>query len=331
MRIVCLGVCIGLVFLAARGAGAAGGGAVPRIPVLPGKADWWYVCAMPELGKLAGPDPKRQHVVDHGFIRADNGAWQLWACIRGTAVSRLIYGWEGESLQEGPWRPRGVMVRADAKWGEKVKDGREQAGAPFFIRRRGKVYCFYHSGGFRLMVSDDGRQFERVDLGGGTNRVGIPGARDVMILEHGGRYYAYATAMGLPKGQTTWQSWVSCAVSDDLKTWKGNHVVSKGGVGGVGPVAAESPFVAFLDGYFYLFRSSSMTFKTYVYRSKDPLAFGIDDDSKLVATFRLKAPELVLHDGQWYISDLHRFQGIRMGRLQWKPDGSREAPGAAER
>jgi hypothetical protein len=55
-----------------------------------------------------------------------------------------------------------------------------------------------------------------------------------------------------------------------------------------------------------------------VYRSEDPLAFGIDDDSGLIASFAIKAPEIVEVDGRWFITDLHDFQGIRISELRWE-------------
>ena len=79
------------------------------------------------------------------------------------------------------------------------------------------------------------------------------------------------------------------------------------------------PFVVHLDGWFYLFRASSMDFLTYVYRSETPYCFGCNDDRKLVAVLPIKAPEIVRHGGRWYISDLADFQGVMLHRLRWEP------------
>jgi hypothetical protein len=59
---------------------------------------------------------------------------------------------------------------------------------------------------------------------------------------------------------------------------------------------------------YYLFRSSSWTGKCYVYAS---------DDSKLITMLPVKASELIQLDGQWYISDIADFTGIRVYRLEW--------------
>lgn len=68
---------------------------VPRIPKI--ASDFWCICTMPDLGELEGPIEEKQHIVDHSFVLADNNRWQLWACMCGTTVSRLLYRWEGES------------------------------------------------------------------------------------------------------------------------------------------------------------------------------------------------------------------------------------------
>lgn len=286
---------------------------VPRKPVL--QEDWWQICTMPDLGELKGPVPRKQHIVDHGFVKAKNGKWQLWACLRGTAVSRFIYGWEGESLDKGPWKPVGVKVRASAKFGEQIRDGKETAGAPFFLQRDNKYLCLFHSGGFRLMESDDGVNYQRAELEPGSSRTGIPGGRDVMVMKHDDTWYAYSTVTTQVR-----TSHVLCSTSKDFRTWSRGKKVSEGGKAGGGPVDAESPFVLFLDGYFYLLRASSISFKTFVYRSKDPLDFSLNDDSKLIAEFKVKAPEVLHVDGKWYLSDLHDFQGIRMTHLKWERD-----------
>ena len=293
---------------------------VARKPVL--ISEQWQICTMPDLGKLNGPVPQKQHIVDHGFIMADNGKWQLWACIRGTAVSRLLYKWEGESLEKGPWEAKGI-VRAEEKYGEQVRirDGQrtETMGAPFFMKENSKYYCFYHSAGFRLMESDNGIDFHRSLDDNGSNLLYPDGGRDIMVLKIGDMYYGYSTITTKNNsGQLI--SYVNLKTSDDLRHWNGNKIVCQGGKESAGGVAFESPFVVHLDGYFYLFRASSTTFKTYVYRSIDPTYFANNDDSNLITEFDLKAPEVFEYEGQWYISDLSDFQGIKLAKLEWVKD-----------
>jgi hypothetical protein len=44
--------------------------------------------------------------------------------------------------------------------------------------------------------------------------------------------------------------------------------------------------------------------QTTVYRSKDPLNFGVDDDRFRIGTLLVAAPEIVEHAGQLYIAAL---------------------------
>jgi len=294
------------------------GKAIRRVPAIEG--DWWRICEMPDLGELNGPDPQRQHVVDHGFIQAANGKWQLWACIRGTAVSRLLYGWEGDSLEEGPWEPRGVVARARAEYGEAAGPP-EAIGAPFFARFDGVYYCFYHSSGICVMTSEDGVHYTRKLNDEGHSVLYRDGGRDVMMLKIGDRFFSYSAVSTVARDG--WKrGFVIVRTSEDLEHWSDYTIVCEGGRAGNGPVSPESPFVVQLDGCFYLFRATSTDFKTYVYRSRDPYHFGVNDDSKLVAVLPVKAPEIVHHEGKWYISDLADFQGVKLARLRWDEDRS---------
>ena len=75
-----------------------------------------------------------------------------------------------------------------------------------------------------------------------------------------------------------------------------------------------------LEGYFYLFRTQRYGEKeqTSVYRSKDPFDFGVDDDRHFVGTMPVAAPELILHENQWYIAALNsKLDGIRIAKLKW--------------
>lgn len=287
--------------------------AVPRVPVLEGEP--FRLCPMPDLGDLAGRDPERQNVVDHGFLRESDGSWRLWACIRGAACGRLLYEWTGRGFDGAAWKPRGVAARADARWGESVSGKTESIGAPFFVRQPERTLCLYHSGTVRVMERTGNDAFKRVDWNGdGVNVVYPHAGRDVMVTRFGDRWFSYTcvTVAGTPA-----RSFVMLRTSPDLHDWSDYIIVNEGGIMGNGPVAAESPFVVHVDGFYYLFRSSSITFDTAVYRSETPYHFGVGDDSKLVTILPIKAPELVFHGGNWYCSDLGDFQGIMLHRLRW--------------
>ena len=280
-------------------------------PVLTGRS--WRICQMPDLGKLAGPDTRRQNIVDHSFIQGKDGRWTLWACLRGTAVGRLFYGWQGESLLDGPLKETGVVARADEKSGETTKPA-EAIQAPYFARDGDRFLCFYNSNGTRLMISTDGHTYQRGHPAGGSNHLYANGGRDVMLMRHDGLWWAYST-ISTVEGR----GYIILRTSKDLREWTAAKIVCEGGRGGTGRVSAESPFVLKHGGAFYLFRASSNDGMTYVYRSEVPDYFGVNDDSGLVAVLPLKAPEILHQDGKWLISDLADFQGIKLHEFEWKP------------
>lgn len=61
--------------------------------------------------------------------------------------------------------------------------------------------------------------------------------------------------------------------------------------------------------------------KTSVYHSRDPLDFGVDDDAgHFVTTLPVAAPEIIQHDGKWYIAALlPNLKGIQIASLEWVP------------
>jgi len=268
---------------------------------------------MPDLKELNGDIQKNQQIVDHGIIQAENGKWQLWACLRGVKVGRLLYGWEGDSLDSENWHQAGIKMRANPDFDENIKEnGVEQIGAPFFLKENNKYFCFYHSKGIKIAQSTNGVDYNRQK----PNTTSIPGGRDIMIMKHNNLFYSYAT-MSTLEGE----SYVESATSEDLINWAEAKIVSKGGKGGSGVVDAESPFVVFIDGYFYLFRTSSISFKTVVYCSEDPQDFGIDDDSKLVTELDEKILELFEYENKWFTTHISEdFQSVLLSEISWRND-----------
>lgn len=289
---------------------------VGPIPVIDG--EFWRLADAPDLDSLNADVLENQHVVDHGFIKDSNNNWQLWACIRGTRVGRLLYGWEGESLTNSePWRQQGVVARANPEWGEQVRDGTEQIQAPYFMKIDETYYCFYNSAGIRIMTSDDGIAFERPRLKNGSNLIYEKGGRDVMVMRDNGLYYAYSTVSTV--AHDGWlRGFVILRTSKDLTNWSDYTIVSEGGRAGNGAVSAESPFVQKFGDHYFLFRSSSSTGTTFVYRSETPYDFGVNTDEKFVTELPVWAPELIVEDGQWYISDIADFKGVKLAKLKWQ-------------
>ena len=301
------------------------GGSIPHVPVIDG--DFWYIGTYPNLGDLAyGPE---HEVVDHAIFQSVDGRWHLWACVRGTKIGRLLYGWEGASLEKGPWQPAGIVMRADREYGESINDwsGEEWIQAPHVIVKDSVYYMFY--GGHNselgecqicLATSLDGRSWQRYRNAQGYSRLFVgPGeARDPMVIKVGDLYHCYYAGhdTGLRKPCK-----VYCRTSQDLYQWSDYREVSWGGyTSGTGFWSAECPFVVYLDGYYYLFRTSEYRSpaRTHVYRSQDPLDFGLGNDSKWVTTLRVAAPEIVQVGDQYYISTVEDLKGgVQLARLKW--------------
>jgi hypothetical protein len=137
-----------------------------------------------------------------------------------------------------------------------------------------------------------------------------------MVMKEGNVYYSYSTVSTVARDGWKY-GFVILRTSEDLKRWSDYTIVSSGGIAGNGPISAESPYVVRIEGSYFLFRSSSVTAKTYVYRSDTPFHFGVNDDAKLVTQLDIKAPEIILYKDQYYISDLADFRGIKLARLEW--------------
>ncbi len=292
-------------------------GAAPAVlvPVLDG--EWWQAASDPDLGPLTNP---KQQPVDFSIWQAADGTWQLWSCIRGTNCggrTRLFYRWEGARLTDRDWKPMGIALQADPKAGETT--GGLQA--PHVVKV-GDVYHMFYGDWEHICRarSTDGKTFERVV--GPDGRTGMFGegagnnTRDPMVLRIGDLWHCYYTAYPERKGA------VYCRTSPDMTTWGESKIVAFGGRAGSNPYSAECPFVVEKDGLFYLFRTQRYGVKaqTSVYASKDPMDFGVENDRYFVCTLPVAAPEILLHEGQYYIAALlPSLKGIQIARLKWTP------------
>lgn len=293
-------------------------------PVVEG--EWWRIASNPDLGKWTS---EKQEPVDFGIWQAADGAWQLWSCIRHTlhpGRTRLFYSWEGRRLSDTDWCPTGIRFTGDGTIGETV--GGMQA--PFVIRVDDDYRMYY--GDYRhicLATSKDGKSFQKQLSNGMAGLFGEgprAHARDPMLIRIGPRWYCYYSAH--PDGRHG----VWLRTSSDLKNFSNPRRVMTGGQAGNQWWNFECPHVVRLGGWFYLFHTQSYTpgkQQTSVYRSADPTWFGIDDDSNFVCHLPIAAPELVEHEGQWYIAALSKnLDGIRIARLNWKKEPSTDQTSA---
>jgi predicted GH43/DUF377 family glycosyl hydrolase len=170
--------------------------------------------------------------------------------------------------------------------------------------------------------SRDGKTFARQLTADGTSGMFGEGAgtntRDPMVIKIGSLYYIYYTAYPDDHG------FDFVRTSKDLLHWSEPTKVAYGGSQGDGKYSAECPFVYYQksSGYYYLFRNQlyGQNAKFSVYRSKDPMDFGRDDDRYLVETMPFAAPELIDFEGQTYIAVLlPNLKGIQVAKLKWIP------------
>jgi hypothetical protein len=269
--------------------------------------------------------------VDFAVWQAADGTWQLWSCIRGTKCegnTRLFYGWEGARLTDSDWKPMGIKMQADARYGE-TPGGLQ---APHVVREGDTYYLFYGDwANICLARGTDGKTFERWLMPDGKARMFGEGegsnARDAMVVagwdSRGKRgqgpliWHCYYAASVAGTGSDY------CRTSTDLRTWSESKVVARGGMTGTGGGSTECPHVVRYGEHYYLFRTQRYGGPptTSVYRSKDPMDFGIDTDDRFVCLIEVAAPEIIVHEGQWYIAALlPDLQGIRLAKLAWVPD-----------
>ena len=286
------------------------------IPEITG--DWWTIAGDPDLGGFTSPD---QQPVDFGIWQATDGSWQLWSCIRQTRCggkTRLFFRWEAEHLTDADWRPVGIAMQADPGLGE-TPGGLQ---SPFVATAGGLHYMLYGDWeSICLATSADGKLFDRHRGPGNRPALFSEGtganARDPMVIRIGGLYYCYYTAYPNQRGA------VYCRTSPDLEAWSDSRRVAFGGCAGTGPFAAECPFVVYREqaGCYYLLRTQryGADAQTTVYRSEDPLCFGLEnDDCYRTGTLPVAAPEFIDRDGDSYLACLRPdLKGIRVARVEW--------------
>ncbi len=299
---------------------------IPRIPLLDGEP--WHITTPPDLGNLSYEDSIHE-MVDHAIWQSVDGKWHCWSCIRYTRVGRMLYGWEGNSLEQPNWKPVGITMRADRHYGESLNDwfGEEWIQAPHVIQHGNLFYMFY--GGHNtengecqicLATSKDGRTFKRYKNEQGFSRVFVgPGdARDPMVIQVGDQWIGYYSAND---NGSRYPNKIYARTSTDLTHWTGYQEVSWGGfASGTHILSAQCPFVVFKDGFYYMFRTSEYypPARTNVYRSENPFDFGINSDEKWVATLRVAAPEIIQVGDQYYISTVEDLKGgIQLFKLKW--------------
>jgi hypothetical protein len=286
--------------------------------------DWWQIAGNPDLGEYT---TERQQPVDFGVWQAADGTWQLWSCIRHTNCggnTRLFHGWEGQSLTDPDWKPLGIMMEGDTTLGE--RQGGMQA--PHVIVKDSIYHMIYGSwDNLCLATSVDGKNFRKViqDHGGTAMFRGpMENTRDAMTIQIGDLYYTYYVGHNRDSSNANMKAAIFCRTSPDLMEWSEPVLVSGGGsvadFDTWGGGDAECPFVVQLEDQYLLFRNQiyGQNQINTQYLSGNPLDFGVNNDDKVVGMLEVAAPEIILHDGQYYIAALlPGLNGIRMAKLKF--------------
>lgn len=183
--------------------------------------------------------------------------------------------------------------------------------APYIVKKDGLYFMIYGPGPIRLAVSSN---LTTWDLKG--NLFTDPdGARDPNILFYDSIYYlVYCSVKS-----------VRLRKSKDLIHWSEPVTILM-----TNNFDPESPSLVFFKNAFYLFVcpwdgnwdekdiQGAYQYLTYVYHSRDPLHFGVDDEKK-ITMLKAHAPEIFRdEDGNWYISSVEwPERGVSVDKLEW--------------
>jgi hypothetical protein len=301
-----------------------------------------------DSGRIMASKLGKIEPVDHHIFQGPDGYWHLWGCVRNTNVGRVLYHWRARTLEQSPWEETKEYFRSDAKAGECIDDwyGQEWLQSPYFVYEKGTYYMFYggHSTGkdksgnpvsgnpphvgmrkaesqICLMTSKNGVDWQRHKNKDGHSRVFVgPGqTRDPSLIKIKGLWHMYFA--GDEQNHLVAGNYVR--TSKDLINWSDYKMIHYDATFGATTFDHECPHVVYREGYYYLMVTEDYDLKTHVYRSEDPMDFGLTTEASqklYVGVLPCGAPETYQVDGKEYISSNHNPPlGTQMARLEWKP------------
>lgn len=252
---------------------------------------------------LYKPEKTGCYVNDHSLIRGLDGHWHLFGITKKTPEINpneeryFTYG-SGSTLLS----PRGLDEVQIV-----CNDG-VRAWAPSVVTDGRRYYMHYGPSPLRMATSDDLKHW--IGHTPVLHRAPLESChRDSMVLRmDDGTWLMYVTGVKDRYGV------ISVFQSTDLINWTFLHyALLTSGKAPLNPSwgATESPYVVFLQGWFYLFVtytdcSRDTYHNTLVFRSTDPTNFGNytgdNHDRLVVTTLHAHAPEIIGHEGKWFIT-----------------------------
>ena len=206
------------------------------------------------------------------------------------AVSQSLFG-------AGMWEKKTHVMHYSPQ------DGESHVWAPHIIKNDDLYYMYYCAGGadnehyrIHLAVSENLYDWKRSS----ENPLLVDGydARDPMVLRVGDEWLMYYTANSTPSGGN---HVVACVTSTDLVHWGDKRVVYIDPVSGTYGGPAESPFVVYEGGYYFLFIGSRNSYNdTHVFVSENPFHFEYENEVGCVESHALEVVTGL--DGKYYVT-----------------------------
>jgi hypothetical protein len=165
----------------------------------------------------------------------------------------------------------------------------------------------YNSNPFgRLMISDDGTMWRPWRNADGDNTLFRTG-RDICVYRdpNSSRWYAYYCGHSVNKAGRKHGAMVARTASRLIGPWSEEPITVRSSGN------PESPFVLDYKGKYYLFQ------QTTVFMSDTPTSFEGQPIHHLTGLWYggKYAPEIIVHDGQYYFAGYNR--GLHIAKLKW--------------
>jgi len=270
----------------------------------------------------------KDEICDFTIFQADDGTWQLIACVRKTTFpgfTRMLYQWETTNFFSTHWTEKGVLLTTeDGPAGINYAEGTLQA--PHMVKDGDLYYMIYNSANAHLMVSTNGKDWaHQKNSDGGYTLFKMNKGRDVMLMDNrkvDGLWYAVYC------GKSDWKDQGGNAVychtaSDILGPWSDGEVIAKRDHWR----DVESPFLMERKGWYYLILQDEVLVQPAADKYFERPIF-VDMDTYRASPRCGYAPEIISHpSGQDYIAAYRGRSepGIEIRPLYWKKAADKDA------